>query len=390
MTRYIADEIITPAGSVEFGCVDVIGDVVAYVGSLSAAPGEPTDSHAMPPGKRILPGFVDLHVNGGGGRDVLECSAEAMLGIAAGHAKFGTTSLLIAVPGIDDDRCLGAIHAVADAIDTQTQNTYSGARIVGIHMEGPFINPVKAGVIPKEWLKAPSAREFRRYLDASRGSLKVMTMAPELPGSLELIPEIVASGVIASVGHSDATFEQMQMAIGAGISYGSHVFNAMRGFTHTEPGTVGAVLRSPAMFAEIVTDGFHVHPAAVEILWKCVGPNRTCIVTDATEVVGTDLVRFQIAGEWIDVRNGRTWRADGGLAGSVLSMNVGLRNLSAWTGAPLCDTSRAASLTPATAIGIQDTAGSLEPGKRADFVVVGADFDVELTCVGGEVVHRKT
>lgn len=379
--------VYTPDRVIADGVVLVEGSVISYIGTREGLGPKENLDRLDAQGARICPGFIDLHLNGGGGRDVLEGTPDAMEGIARGHARFGTTGMLIAVPGIDDDRVSKCLRSVAETSRRKT----AGARVLGTHMEGPFISPAQRGVIPGDWLLAPSDDKLSYYLDQSEGTLRIMTLAPELDGARDLIHGVRDKGVVPSMGHTDATYVQAMAGIDAGIRYGSHVFNAMRAFTHKDPGAPGAALLSPRVMTEVVADGFHVHPAAVALLWRCKSRDGVVLVTDAVEVVGTNETEFQIAGTRVHVKGGRTWRDDGGgLAGSVLTLNTALANLCQWLSLPLEDVLPAASINPARVLGIADRKGSLNVGKDADVVIMTADFEVLSTVVEGQIVYQAT
>lgn len=384
-------KVVTPDRIISNGQVIVVNQRITAVSEHTDNVWDAAHNRIDAGGGFILPGFIDLHVNGGGGKDITAASEEALYGIAEGHAKCGTTGLLVAVTGPSEQIAKKGLRLVADIIGRDTK----GAKILGVHMEGPFINSKKQGPVFREFpdIMLPSVDKMKEFVDAGGGKLKIVTMAPELPGALPIIEYLVSQSITASIGHTEATFEQARDAFNAGVSYAAHMFNAMTGIHHRQPGTAGAILTSSNdVFIELVADGHHVHPGAIELILRSKGIGNIVLASDATELVGTSLSSFVLPiddGLRVEVRDGRTWGPNGELIGSILQMNHAVRNMNLWFDLQFVDIIRCASLLPAKVIGMDASMGSLEPGKFADIVVLRPDFEVYTTVVNGKVVYRS-
>jgi N-acetylglucosamine-6-phosphate deacetylase len=384
-------QVVTPDGVLSDGAVLIKDSKISYVGLLSEVVVPDSTPRLDANAGFIMPGFIDLHVNGGGGKDITEATEDAIEQIGRGHAKGGTTGLLVAVTGPNSET---AKRGLRNASAVSARGT-GGAKILGVHMEGPFVNPKRQGPVFREYeyVTNPSVDRIAPFVDASEGVLRIVTMAPELDGATQVIEFLVSQGIVASVGHTEATYEQVIEAFRAGVSYCSHIFNAMTGLQAREPGTVGALLTSPeTVSVELVSDGHHVHPATIEVILKSKGIEAIVLATDAVEVVGTNLDSFTLpigAGMQVNVRNGRTWGPEGQLIGSVLQMNHAVRNIYRWFKLPLHNVVKMASLIPSRILGMQDSLGSLEVGKVADLAILDRDFEATATIVDGDVVFRR-
>lgn len=374
---------LTPFEAIEDGAVLVRDGVIAQAGRRSEV-ATSADVEIDVGGRLICPGFVDLQVNGGGGAFLTaEPTREALERMASAHVRFGTTSLLATVVTSREDRMAAALGAVGRYAAGMT----GGARIVGAHLEGPFINPVRKGAHPERFIVAPERADFERLVDAAGGSLRVITLAPELPGAAELIAAARAASVAVSIGHTDATYEEALRAIDAGASLATHVFNAMRPVHQREPGVAAAVLRDRRIVSGLIADGVHVHPGLLDVVYRAKGADRVALVTDAMSPVGAAGASFQLEGTAIEVRDGACYTPDGTLAGSALSMDRAVRLMHRRAGAPLLDCVRMATATPAEALGKQDEIGVLKPGARADIVVCDREVHVWRVFLGGELAY---
>ena len=334
----------------------------------------------------IAPGFVDLQVNGAAG--VLftdDPTSQAIDTMAAALPQFGCTSFLPTLLSCPDD----VTHRALAAAPKASTGLTAGAQALGVHMEGPFLAPDRAGAHDRRLLRPPSTADLDRWLDVSHSALRLLTLAPELPGASEVIREAVRRGVTVAVGHTAATYDDTARAADLGASMVTHLFNATGGLTARGPGAVGAALDLDALSAGIIADGIHLHPATVRVVVKAKGPERTVLVTDAMPPVGAASHEFSLLGRPVTVRDGACRLDDGTLAGSTLTMDRALRNVVEWTGLPLHDALGMATLLPARLIGADARKGSLEVGKDADLVVLDRDLRVRLTLVGGRVVFRS-
>ncbi|MDQ7801364.1 MAG: N-acetylglucosamine-6-phosphate deacetylase [Armatimonadota bacterium] len=325
----------------------------------------------------LVPGFVDLQVNGAAGADFLSCTPEQFAAARRYLASTGTTSFLPTLITAPPEVVRAAAQVVAVGAG-------GGAQPVGLHLEGPAISPKRAGAHDPRWIVPPGDPSVRRLVADLGGLVRAVTVAPEQPGGLELVRWLAGAGVVASVGHSDATYQQAREAFEAGAGMVTHLFNAMRGLHHREPGVVGAALEDGAWVCGLVADGVHVHPAAFRLAYRLLGSERMALVTDAMAAAGAAPGRYRLGGALATVLPGEAPRlADGTLAGTVLRMDEAVDNATRW-GVPLRDAVRMATTTPARVLRLEDR-GLLRPGLRADLCVL-VEGRAALTVVAGEVV----
>jgi N-acetylglucosamine-6-phosphate deacetylase len=283
------------------------------------------------------------------------------------------------------DRTLAAIERLADAIDAaQTSADNARARPVGIHLEGPFISPVRPGVHPPTDLLPPTMEMFEKFWQASRGTIKVLTIAPELEGARALIGEASRRGVCVSMGHSDADLEQAQAGIAAGVRHATHTFNAMRPLEHRDPGIIAAALMDERVSAEIIADGIHVDPLVVQLFLRAKGQEATVLVTDGTAATGMPNGRYRLGSLDVEVKDGKCL-CNGRLAGSVLTMDKAVRNIMKFANWDLHQAVRLATMNPARTTGLHEKAGMLVPGAVADIVALNPAGEVLTTIVRGQV-----
>jgi len=256
-------------------------------------------------------------------------------------------------------------------------------------MEGPYINPEKKGAQKEIDIREPSIEEFSEFNKASGNLIRLITIAPEMPGAIELIKYLHKQGIIASVGHANATYVQTQAGIQAGLSHVTHTFNAMRGLHHREPGVIGAALTSPELTVEIIADGIHIHPIVLKILTKIKEGEKIVLMTDAMRAAGLKEGTYDLGGQEVIVAKGQARLKDGTLAGSVLTMDKAVKNMVNKVGIQLSKAIQMASFNPAKSIGVDDKKGSLEPGKDADIVILNKNLEAELTMVAGKIVYRR-
>ncbi|MDT4911298.1 MAG: N-acetylglucosamine-6-phosphate deacetylase [Pseudonocardiales bacterium] len=364
--------VVRPGRVVENGWVLVEGETIADAGSGTppTVSGPALDLR----GQWLLPGFVDLHVHGGGGHDVTS-SAGAMAAAVEFHRTHGTTRTLVSLvtaPLVDLEQQLGRVaELVSD----------SGGHVVGSHLEGPYLSHVRCGAQNPRHLRSPDRKEFSRLVAAARGTLRSITVAPELPGALDIIGDAVAAGAIAAIGHTDATYAEALRAIEAGATVATHLFNGMRPIHHREPGPAGAALASD-LACEVINDGIHVHPAITALVNQ--QPGRLILVTDAIDAAGMGDGEVELGGQRVEVRNGEARLAStGSLAGSTLTMDAAVRRAVLHSGLAIVDASVAASGTPARLLGRGTQFGAIEPGLAADLVVLDAELMVAGVLASG-------
>ncbi|HEY2646972.1 MAG TPA: N-acetylglucosamine-6-phosphate deacetylase, partial [Candidatus Acidoferrales bacterium] len=325
----------------------------------------------------VVPGFVDVHIHGAGGRDVMEGTREALEIVTATVAAHGTTSFVATTVTASEKETCDSVAGIASFILNTSEFAARelSAEILGIHFEGPFISPARRGVHPSKWILSPSCEVLAQFLMVARGTAQILTMAPELPGALELIAEALKAGLVVSLGHTDATYEETQAAIAAGASHAAHVFNAMRPFSHRETGVLGAVLTSPKVSAELIADGVHVDEAAMRMLIELKSPERVILVSDGISATGMPDGKYQLGLFHVNVSGGVARSAEGKLAGSTLTLDRALRNLVA-LGVPLSAALRMVTANPARQVGLGARKGILAPGADADLVFLDEKLEV--------------
>ncbi len=334
----------------------------------------------------VAPGFVDLHVHGAAGHDFMDGTRASLQAASAVLARHGTTSFLATTMTAPDDR----IEAAVRGLVTHRHETGDGARMIGIHLEGPHLNPLRRGTHDADLLKPADVGWFVRLVELSGHSIRRITIAPEMDPGLDLIREAVARGIRVSLGHSDATEEQARAAIDAGASQATHTFNAMRPLHQREPGILGVALTDDRVFTEMIADGVHVRPTALQLLLRIKGVERALLATDGSSAVGMPDGKYPLGDAFIEVRDGTCRDAEGRLAGSVLTLDRAVSNLVDWLDLPLHEALTAASATPARSMLMGEHKGIISPGADADLVFLSRDLRVLQTMVGGRVVYRAS
>jgi N-acetylglucosamine-6-phosphate deacetylase len=327
----------------------------------------------------LAPGFIDVHIQGAGGADVLDGTPEALATIARTLPRFGTTSFL-ATTAMHYHKPNHHLQVAAGLVGKDL----GGAHLIGIHLEGPFINMEKRGGMSPTCIGQPSAATLQELFQLTGSALKMMTIAPELEGALSIIRQLVAAGVVASFGHSAATYEQTLQGIRAGISHVTHLFNAMSPFHHREPGPLAAIVEQEQVTAQLIADGVHVHPAALRLAWRLFGPQRLIAITDGIQAIGLPEGRYIYNGREYESHNGIARYLDGTLIGTAVGLNTLINRLRQFTGCSLREAIDTATHNPARLLGL-DSKGSLEVGKDADVVLLDMDGSVWATLVAGKV-----
>ncbi|MBR3873326.1 MAG: N-acetylglucosamine-6-phosphate deacetylase [Clostridia bacterium] len=333
-------------------------------------------------GSLILPGFIDSHLHGAMGCKISDAAPE-LHKITQYEATQGVTSIAISTVCSDYHHLLAQIDMAVKAAAVK-----AGAKIAAIHAEGPFINPAKKGAMDEKFILLPDCEKLDEMIDHAKGLLRLITLAPEMEGSLDFITHAVSRGLTVSMGHTTATYEQAQAAIRAGATQTTHTFNAMRPYSHREPGILGAALTDPAVRCEMICDHTHLHPAVMKLIWQMKGADGINIISDSEYGAGLDVPEVMVDGQLHYIRDGVMVLEDGTIAGSASSMLCGIQNLIK-DGIPLEDISRMASINPAKTLKIDHETGSIAVGKAADLVVLNKDYDVLYTYVDGECVYRK-
>jgi N-acetylglucosamine-6-phosphate deacetylase len=343
--------------------------------------------YVFPQGYSLLPGFIDVHIHGAGGSDTMDATPEALDTIAKTLPKEGTTSFLATTITQSSSAIGSALANAAEYIEKY--NSPGRSEILGIHLEGPFISPKRAGAQPKEHIVNPSVEVFKRWQEIAKGNIKLVTLAPEEEGGLELTSYLREKNVIASIGHSDATFQEVDEAIRAGLSHTTHLFNQMRGLHHREPGVVGAAYLREELMTELIVDGIHVSPEMINLTYQQIGKDRLLLITDSIRAKWLTNGLYDLGGQDVTVTDGKAQLKDGTLAGSMLKMNDAFKNMISYSGASIQDVIKMTSVNPAKKLGIYQSKGSISVGKDADVVVLDENLEVVLTICLGKVAYRK-
>ena len=365
------DRALTPTEEIRDAGILIEDTAIREIGPRAALQAPPGTREIRAAGLTAVPGFLDVHIHGAGGHDVMEGTREALEAVAAMVARHGTTSFVATTVTASPETTCGSVEGIARYIESNcfTWNNSAGAEILGIHFEGPFISPTRRGVHPPEWLALPSAELLSRFLSAARGKGRILTLAPELDGAARCIDAALTSGLVVALGHTDATYEQARAAIARGARHAVHVYNAMRPFSHRDTGVIGAVLTSPEVTAELIADGVHVDEAAMRILLETKGSDRVILVSDGTAATGMPDGKYTLGTFEVTVAGGVCRNSEGKLAGSTLTLDRALRNIVA-LGVPLSDALRMLTLNPARLLGLEEKKGVLRPGADADIVLL--------------------
>ena len=381
---FLAASVYTP-DPIANGVILVEDDRILAVGSRDAVD-IPAGTARVDAGDCVIaPGYVDIHIHGAGGHDLMEASREAVEVVSRTLARYGVTSYFPTTVTAPEGRTVQALESLAALIDDTAATPTGAAQPLGIHMEGPFISPQRRGVHPVESIAEPALEAYQRYARAAGGKLRIMTIAPELAAAPEVIAEMLRSGVRPSIGHTDASFEDAERAAAAGVRQATHTFNAMRPFGHRDPGVIGAVLTDARLHAELIADGVHVDPTAIRLLYQCKGDWGIVLVSDAISGTGMPDGLYPLAGLMAEVKDG-VCRYQGALAGSVLTLDRSVRNMRRFLGLRPEQALRMATRNPAQLLGIADRKGILKPGADADFVILDAELEVRAVYARGIAV----
>ncbi|KUJ53670.1 N-acetylglucosamine-6-phosphate deacetylase [Streptomyces sp. NPDC093228] len=363
--------VVLPTGIVDDGRVAVEGSRIAAEGAAHA---QTVDVR----GHWLVPGFVDIHNHGGGGASFSGTADEALTAVRT-HRLHGTTTVVASTVTDDMDFLVGQAGLLSELAEQ--------GDIAGIHFEGPFISPCRKGAHSEELLRDPDPAEVRKLVDAARGHAKMVTLATELPGGLDSVRLLAEHGVIAAIGHTDATYEQTVAAIDAGATVATHLFNAMPPLGHRTPGPIAALLEDERITVELIDDGTHLHPATVQLAFHHAGAGRVAFITDAMDAAGSGDGRYLLGPLEVEVSEGVARLVEGGsIAGSTLTLDRAFRRAVTVDRLPVEDVVAAISANPAKLLGIDDRVGSLEPGKDADLVLLDAEFELKGVMRRGEWV----
>lgn len=375
--------ILTPDRTVERGLIIIEGSAISAVVQEQGFPVSEEAEFFDLGELTVLPGFIDVHIHGWGGHDFRSRDPQSLLKVSALLPFYGVTTYLPTICDVPEQEMLEVIERVSLLISSQT----GGSNAAGLHLEGPFLNPSRKGAMRSATLCQPDPRLLGDYLACGGGRIRMVTLSPELEGAMDTVQRLDEAGVVACMGHSEATYAQAVAAIRKGVRHAVHTFNAMGPFHHREPGVVGAVLTHETVTAEVIADGVHLHPAAVKLLLRAKGESRVVTVSDAHPLAGMRPGNYRdVNGRELLVGSDAVRLKDGTLAGGGTPMNILIKNLAELAGISLQGAVASATINPARLLGIEGKTGSLEAGKDADMTAVDDNFNVRFTMVKGEVV----
>lgn len=369
LIRVAASRLVTSSGVLQPGWLEVEGARITRVVAGSPPAGQPVVPN-------VVPGFVDIHVHGGGGASFADAGASAVRTVVAHHRSQGTTTLCASLMTASAADLAAQVSALEPMVEE--------GLLAGIHLEGPWLSPLRAGAHMPALLRPPDPTEVRRLLELGRGSIRMVTLAPELDGGIDAVRAIVDLGAVAALGHTDADYDVATRALDAGAGHATHLGNGMRPLHHREPGVVAAVLERSTVVLELINDGVHLHDAVTAAIIRLAGPGRTVLISDGVAASGLPDGRHLVAGEEVTVDGAEVRQLrSGSLAGSVTSLAAGVRRAVLSLGVPLLDAVTMATATPAQALGLHDV-GRLEPGAWADLAVLDDDLRVSSVMHRGE------
>jgi len=374
--------VLTPAGTIEQGYVRVKDGKISAIGAVAELDGGSSSDleRIDAQGAWLIPGFVDVHVHGGANHDFMDANADGIREITKFHASNGTTSMLATTLTAPREELTAVVEVAADYMSKPMPY----AKLVGVHLEGPFVSVKWKGAQNPAYILPPQTEWLEEWVNRFPGIIKLQTLAPELEGSLEYIEKLVANGIVPSCGHTDATYDQIIAAADHGLCHATHTFNAMTPLHHRNPGTVGAVLSDDRIVAEVIADGHHVHPAGIKIVTRAKGVHNVILVTDAMAAAGMPDGDYDLGGLPVHMKCGvARLKENDSLAGSTLTMISAVRYLVKTVGVSLADASRMASANPARQLGLDSSIGTLEVGKQADFLLLDDELNLQSTWVDG-------
>jgi N-acetylglucosamine-6-phosphate deacetylase len=349
--------------------------VIQSVGPRADVSLPPGATEINAPNHIASPGFIDVHIHGAGGSDVMEGSNSALTAVAKNLAAHGTTSFVATTVTAATETICKSSKGISEYIGIQHLSADFRAEVLGIHFEGPFLSPERRGVHPLEFLKLPTAELLNKFLDAAGGHALILTIAPELLGAIPCIDAARKAGLVVGIGHTDATYEQARAAIARGAHHAVHVYNAMRPFSHRDSGVIGAVLTSPEVTAELIADGVHVDEIAMKMLLQTKCATGVILISDGISATGMPDGQYNLGPLQVSVSGGVARNSEGKLAGSTLTLDRALRNI-VQLGTPLADALQMLTLNPAKLLGIEFKKGSLRAGADADIVLLDQSLNV--------------
>ncbi|WHY14375.1 N-acetylglucosamine-6-phosphate deacetylase [Peribacillus frigoritolerans] len=369
------------------GYIKVVDGKIAEVGPASQyKQDDDAKVITLSPDYQVIPGAIDIHIHGASNSDAMDATHDALSIMAKTLPKEGTTSFLATTMTQSTQAIESALLNAGKYIENQTQEN---AEIVGIHLEGPFISPARKGAQPEDYIVDPDVTLFKRWQKMAENQIKLVTLAPEQPNGLDLAAHLRGTGVVASIGHSDATYDQIDEAIQAGTTHVTHLYNGMRGLHHREPGVLGAAYLRDELYVELIADGIHCRPEMIKLAYNQITNERMILITDSLRAKWLEKGTYDLGGQPVNVDETKATLSDGTLAGSILKMNDAIKNTMEYTGCSMTDIIKMTAENPAKQLRIFDRKGSIQVGKDADLVILNDRLDVEMTFCRGNLAFKK-
>lgn len=369
------------------GYIKVVDGKIAEVGPASQyKQDDDAKVITLSPDYQVIPGAIDIHIHGASNSDAMDATHDALSTMAKTLPKEGTTSFLATTMTQSTQAIESALLNAGKYIENQTQEN---AEIVGVHLEGPFISPARKGAQPEDYIVDPDVTLFKRWQEMAENQIKLVTLAPEQPNGLDLAAHLRGTGVVASIGHSDATYDQIDEAIQAGTTHVTHLYNGMRGLHHREPGVLGAAYLRDELYVELIADGIHCRPEMIKLAYDQITSERMILITDSLRAKWLEKGTYDLGGQPVNVDETKATLSDGTLAGSILKMNDAIKNTMEYTGCSMIDIIKMTAENPAKQLRIFDRKGSIKVGKDADLVILNDRLDVEMTFCRGNLAFKK-
>ncbi|MEC0297557.1 N-acetylglucosamine-6-phosphate deacetylase [Peribacillus frigoritolerans] len=369
------------------GYIKVVDGKIAEVGPASQyKQDDDAKVITLSPDYQVIPGAIDIHIHGASNSDAMDATHDALSTMAKTLPKEGTTSFLATTMTQSTQAIESALLNAGKYIENQTQEH---AEIVGIHLEGPFISPARKGAQPEDYIVDPDVTLFKRWQEMSENQIKLVTLAPEQPNGLDLAAHLRGNGVVASIGHSDATYDQIDEAIQTGTTHVTHLYNGMRGLHHREPGVLGAAYLRDELYVELIADGIHCRPEMIKLAYNQITSERMILITDSLRAKWLEKGTYDLGGQPVNVDETKATLSDGTLAGSILKMNDAIKNTMEYTDCSMTDIIKMTAENPAKQLRIFDRKGSIQVGKDADLVILNDRLDVEMTFCRGNLAFKK-
>ncbi|MFC8560261.1 N-acetylglucosamine-6-phosphate deacetylase [Peribacillus frigoritolerans] len=369
------------------GYIKVVDGKIAEVGPASQyKQDDDAKVITLSPDYQVIPGAIDIHIHGASNSDAMDATHDALSTMAQTLPKEGTTSFLATTMTQSTQAIESALLNAGKYIENQTQEN---AEIVGVHLEGPFISPARKGAQPEDYIVDPDVTLFKRWQEMAENQIKLVTLAPEQPNGLDLAAHLRGTGVVASIGHSDATYDQIDEAIQAGTTHVTHLYNGMRGLHHREPGVLGAAYLRDELYVELIADGIHCRPEMIKLAYDQITSERMILITDSLRAKWLEKGTYDLGGQPVNVDETKATLSDGTLAGSILKMNDAIKNTMEYTGCSMTDIIKMTAENPAKQLRIFDRKGSIQVGKDADLVILNDRLDVEMTFCRGNLAFKK-